>query len=448
MQRHAFALASALSLCTADAAAQQAQVPQPPIQRPNPVTPVSQRLPDWLRLGLEHRGRLEGPMNASFDRTRDDAYWLNRFRLDVGVKASPLLSFQAQVQDAQVFGRNAKPDAPPFEDTFDLRVAYAEIGTTGQRPVTLRAGRQELTFGEQRLVGHLGWANTARTFDAARVTLARRAYRLDGFVSSVVAIREGEFNRSAQGEALHGVYGAFPTLVAKAVIESYVLVRNVESLLSETGPRGDLTSATIGTRVVGKLPWRLDYNTDLAIQRGSLAADDVRAWAGHWVLGQTISAKSSVRVFGEYNYASGDRSGTDGRRGTFDQLYPTGHDKYGLADQIGWRNVHHARASLEIKPTSTLILSGGYHSWWRASATDHVYSASGAVLARSVAGVRDTHIGQELDVQGTYTLAPRVQVHAGYAHVLPGSFLEAVTPGKRYSFPYVMVTSIILKGNK
>jgi len=30
------------------------------------------------------------------------------------------LRFQLQGQDAQVMGRNVKPDAPPYEDTFDL----------------------------------------------------------------------------------------------------------------------------------------------------------------------------------------------------------------------------------------------------------------------------------------------------------------------------------------
>ena len=439
---------SALLVSAANAGAQQAQTPQTPIQRPSPVPATDQRLPDWLRLGLEHRGRLEGPMNLAFDRARDDAYWLNRFRLDVGVKASPLVSFQVQAQDAQVFGRNAKPDGPPFEDTFDLRMAFVEIGAIGKSPVVIRAGRQELAFGEQRLVGHVSWTNTARTFDAARITLTRRAFRLDGFVSSVVAIREGEFNRSGRGEAFHGAYGSLPTLVPNGVVEPYLLVRRVESIVSESGAPGDLVSATVGARVVGKLPARFDYNTDIAIQRGSLVSDGVSAWAGHWVLGRTLVPAAALRIFGEYNYASGDRETTDGTRGTFDQLYPTPHDKYGLADQIGWRNVHHARAGVEIRPMAKLAVSGGYHSWWRASVTDHVYSAPGAVLVRSAAGIRETHIGQELDVQGTYNLAPRVQVHAGYAHILPGAFLKAATPGKNYALPYVMVTSTILKGNK
>ncbi len=46
-------------------------------------------------------------------------------------------------------------------------MAFADIGQTGKSPVLFRAGRQELAFGEQRLVGHVSWTNTGRTFDAA-----------------------------------------------------------------------------------------------------------------------------------------------------------------------------------------------------------------------------------------------------------------------------------------
>jgi len=39
------------------------------------------------------------------------------------------------------------------------------------------------------------------------------------------------------------------------------------------------------------------------------------------------------RIFLEYNYASGTANPRQ-LGGTFDQLYPSGHDKFGLADQV------------------------------------------------------------------------------------------------------------------
>ena len=95
----------------------------------------------------------------------------------------------------------------------------------------------------------------------------------------------------------------------------------------------------------------------MAVQTGSLGADSVQAWAGHWQLRAGAPTRVPLGLTGEYNYASGDADPTDGTRGTFDQLYPTGHDKYGLADQVGWRNIHHLRAGVELTPIKAVLLT-------------------------------------------------------------------------------------------
>jgi hypothetical protein len=177
----------------------------------------------------------------------------------------------------------------------------------------------------------------------------------------------------------------------------------------------------------------------VAGQTGAFAADNVRAWAGHWLVGYTIAgARYKPRLVAEYNYASGDEDPRDGRRETFDQLYPTGHDKYGLADQVGWRNIHHLRSGIEFKPRAKWLVTGSYHSWWLASARDALYSASGAAIARSADGSAGRRVGQEADLQAIYTLSRQVQVGGGLAHIFPGTFLKKTTPGKPFTFPYLM----------
>jgi hypothetical protein len=216
------------------------------------------------------------------------------------------------------------------------------------------------------------------------------------------------------------------------------------NLRSETGTFGDLGLTTIGARVVGKLPRTLDYGIEVALQRGSLGTDDVEAWAGHWQLRASPPVRGAVKLTGEYNYASGDEEPLDGTRGTFDQLYPTPHDKYGLADQIGWKNIHHARAGVELTPIKALPVTTNYHSWWLAEKDDALYTAGSAVLARVVGGAARSHVGQELDVQVSRALTPQLQVAGGYAHIFPGAFLEEATPGASYSHPYLMVTYVFL----
>ena len=168
---------------------------------------VNDRLPDWLRLTGEYRIRFEALEGNAFKPNNDDAYGLGRARVNTTLMPAPWMKLQFQGQDAQVWGRNSKPDAPPYEDTFDVRQAYVEIGGVEDSKFGLRVGRQELYFGEQRLIGHLNWTNTARSFDAVRASYRSKSYRVDAFAASVVNLKDGSFNRRSDGNNLHGRIG-------------------------------------------------------------------------------------------------------------------------------------------------------------------------------------------------------------------------------------------------
>ena len=451
-------LAALLLTTSLSASAQNLTVAAPadaqPIQTPSTVAPpgppraplvnrANERLPQWLRVRGEFRERMEGFDGAGFDPSREDVYWLSRVRFDAAVRPSNALSFQLQVQDARAGRKTVGPTGAPFSAPFDLRMAYADVGAaTG--PVTVRVGRQELVYGEQRLVGHVSWLNAARTFDGAKVTVRTKAFSADAFATSVVRILDGAFDRSGSGNRFAGVYATTAKLLPQGSVEPYVLWRRDVGLPAETSAAGDLSQTTLGVRVAGKLPARLDYGVEMALQRGSLGTDDVRAWAGHWQLRRSLPGALGVKLTGEYNFASGDEDPADGVRGTFDQLYPTPHDKYGLADQIGWKNIRHARAGFEITPLRGLPITTNYHSWWLAEARDALYSAGNAVQARVAAGAASRHVGQEIDLQVSRALTPQMQLAAGYAHIFTGAFLKQATPGASYNHPYVMATYVFL----
>src|SRR6185295_929159 len=219
-----------IALFTAALSAQTPSAPAP--AKPAAAAPMklvtdgfNRSLPKWLHFNGEYRSRFEGLEGLAFKPTNSDAFLLSRVRLNMKVSPTSWMRFQVQAQDAQVMGRNAKPDGPPYEDTFDLRQGYMEIGSSDKPTFTLRVGRQELFFGEMRLVGHLNWTNTARSFDAARVTIKYGNYKVDAFASSVVNLREARFDKSSGGNDLHGAYGSIEKLIPKATIEPYVFWR-------------------------------------------------------------------------------------------------------------------------------------------------------------------------------------------------------------------------------
>ncbi|MEP7355476.1 MAG: alginate export family protein, partial [Acidobacteriota bacterium] len=295
-----------------------------------PSAELNKELPKWLKFSGNYQGRFEGFTGGGYKPNSSDAYFLNRFRLNMLIAPSPWLRFNFQAQDARVWGKNQNPPVVPFQNTLDLRQAYVEIGDSETKAWGVRAGRQELVFGEQRLIGHLNWVNDARSFDAVRATWRHKGARVDAFASTVVTQVDGEFDRAIRVKAdnFHGIWANLPTLVKGVTIEPYLLWRVTRNLKSETGILGKRDFKTYGIRFSGKVAKVWDYTSETNGQKGSLANDSIGAFAGHWQIGYTMpKAMWKPRWLLEYNYATGDKNPTDNKRGTFDQLYPTGHDK-------------------------------------------------------------------------------------------------------------------------
>jgi hypothetical protein len=414
-----------------------------PVAKPPFPNRLNGVLPAWVRVRGEFRERMEGFDGAGFNSSREDLYWLTRFRVNTTVTASKSLSFQAQVQDARVARKTVGPLGSPFKAPIDLRTGFADIGSATSH-LAVRGGRQELAYGDQRLVGHLGWTNAARSFDAVKATFRAKAVSVDLFGASVVRILDGAFDRSGAGNRFAGAYASTSRLIKNGTVEPYVFFKRDTNLRGELGSVANLKQTTVGVRLAGKMPARLDYNVEMAAQRGSLGADAVEAWAGHWQLRESLAGPGAVKLTGEFNYASGDADPADGVRGTFDQLYPTGHDKYGLADQIGWRNIQHVRAGFEVTPIKAMPITTNYHSWWLAETRDGIYTSGSAPLARIITGAGSRHVGQEIDIQVARPITPQIQLAGGYAHIFTGAFLQQATPGASYSHPYLMLTYVFL----
>lgn len=402
---------------------------------------VNRRTKEWLNVSGEFRTRFEGRTNEQFRSANSRSYLLTRLRLDVEVRPTKWLRLFLQGQDSQAIGMREDPDPPLFEDTFDLRQAYVEVFNRERQGIGLRVGRQELFFGDERLIGTFNWGNTARSFDAVRLFYARPTYRLDLFASSVVVIEDGVFNKHQDGANLYGIYNSLRNVIPQTTIEGYLLWRTLPRVVGERGSIGDADVYTFGTRWVGKLPAAFDYRIELAGQRGDLAGDDLRAWALHTQLGHSLAGvTSSPRFLVEYNYASGDRDPSDGRRETFDQLFPTNHDKYGIADLVGWRNMHNFRAGVGLKLSDRIGAQVDFHSFWLASRRDALYSAGGAPVARVPSGASRRQVGRELDLDLRVTLTQYLSLWAGYARLFAGGFLKQATPGASTGFYYVMLT--------
>lgn len=395
-------------------------------------------LPKWLRFSGEFRERFEGYDGAGYKHHSTNDYDLQRIRLGMEIKPTNWVQFYIEMQDARVFG--ITPALPPYENTTDIRQAYVKFGPSEGSGFSLQAGRFDMTYGNNRLIGDSWWTNVSRSFDGVRAAYQQGRFRMDAFATSVVIIRNGVIDHHLEGNNLYGLYATAKDVIPHATFDVYEFWNLRPTFALEGIKSGKLDEWTTGFRWVGALPDNFDYRTEMAYQLGTLSVDKIRAWMGHWVLGYSLkSLPLRPRLFFEYDYGSGSGNSKGGYDNTFDPIYPSTHDKLGLADQFGWRNIQDLRFGQEWHVARKWTAATSFHDFWLANAHDALYPTRGSNVAQSPTGVDGTHVAEELDIQAIYTPTRQTQVGLGLGHVIPAEFLKKTTQGVAYTYPYMLV---------
>jgi len=164
----------------------QQSVADPPafIDR-KPSDYLNERLPSWLTFSGEFRLRFEHAGSSGFNNP-EEGFLLGRTRLNLAVQPLHWLKFFGQAQDARAYFQNVPHPGGNYQDTWDIRQAYVQLGDAQSGAIALTLGRQAIDLGDERLVGSSNWTNTARSFDAASLLLHHGGLRLQAFAASVV----------------------------------------------------------------------------------------------------------------------------------------------------------------------------------------------------------------------------------------------------------------------
>jgi hypothetical protein len=423
----ALALGGAVSAFAEDA---------PPSVLMKDVSP-SDKLPAWIKIGAQIRGRFEAPSGTSLANGNSDDYYASRLRVNLLLRPTSWLNFFAEGQDARIAGSSVSPAPTTLYNPMDLRQGYVTLKHEGTWGVQAKAGRQEMAFGAERLIGPADWG-MSRTFDAVDVTLSHGSSRLDLFGGSAVQIDNTRFDRHKPGEHFYGAYASIGGLVSGMTVEPYVLFKRNVLIKSENGTLGDALVTSPGLRLAGKTPGRIDYAIETILQRGSYSADQVVAFGQTSTLGWTVT-KSPLkpRVSAEYSYASGDNAQKDGYRKTFDQFYPSNHGYYGMIDQFGWKNLKNARVGFDCTPTKKLKVRVDFNDFALASTADSLYGSSGSAVVTNRKATSG-HIGDEINAVALYQWTKIWKFGAGLGHLYAGSFLKQSNANFGYTYPYVM----------
>ncbi len=405
-----------------------------------PTGKLNDHLPKWLQFGLDERLRVEGFSGSGFKPNNSDSYLLNRFRFGMIVQPVEWFKVVAQVQDARSF-LEKPPLGPPNNDRWDLKLAYAQFGDAEKDPVSVTVGRQLIDY-NNTLIANSEWRNQARSYDGVATNFRWNRFRAAVFAASVVDPLLYGISHHQEGNNIYGAYGWVSRVLPKSSIEPFVLWRVAPSVAVEASnvKSGHLDEKAYGFRIRGTGIANFDYRYELVFERGLAGPNDIQAWATTAGLGYTLSSSNwKPRLFASYDYASGDRNPADGTHGTFDTMYPTAHDRFGITDQFGWQNIRAWRAGATVIPRRRWSLTAQYVDLWLASAKDAAYNSSGGIILRDITGKSGTHLGQEFDIYTWYEINREVHIGAGIGHLLAGDFIARAGKGASYTYPYFVI---------
>ena len=421
-------------------------------------------------IDTQERMRFEGrnntfDFNDGVDSLTDDSFLLNRFRIGIAVKPTDWFKFYAQGQDVREWFSD-RPNIPgqmgaEGDDNFDLRQCYVQIGP---KDINGTIGRQVLLYGDERLIGPGEWTNFTKTFDAAKVRWEQPKFSIDVFASTPVYIFRDQFNTSDlfNGSETHrdlvfaGIY-ATTTAIQPMTLDFYTLVLTEDNPTffpqavtypgtSLSIPGTSTSFVTLGTRVKSD-PKKLhgwEYDGEFAFQAGQVSDLDLLACALHIGGGYTWEKCAwTPRLYFEYNFATGDSNPDDGDIGTFQNLFPSNHNKYGVQDLFAWQNLSSPDVRFRVKPLKQVTLETAFYSFWLANTNDAWYRANGTTRVRPVTpAARDasSYVGSELDLLATYQPLKFLSIWAGYSHFFAGDYLKATGPSDDADYGYVQAT--------
>ncbi len=398
---------------------------------------------EWT-VSADLRERYQSFSNGDFDARTNDAH--SEFDSRLYLKARGELgqgwSLYLQPQAVAIQDRRTGLGSSQLSQA-DLLQAYVQYGDGALR---LRLGRQQLVYGDQRLLGHLGWKDVARTFDGIKGIYETKRLRLDLFavhpadivsMTPTPASPHGLSLVSWEDRSLLGGYATYRWTKSDGVDVYFINWRHGARALAGAGRNLN----TFGTRAFLRRDGA-DLTLEATWQNGQWS-NGVRQRAAAYALraGYTF-AFWRTRLGVEYDVSPGDAK-TDPRwHKNFVFPFHTNHMHYGEMDFFSWANMHDLRLSLRSTPRPRWTLKADLHVFRLDQARGDWLNVVGTgVLFAGAPNYTQTDAGREVDIKLIHTppVLRGLKLVAMIGSFLPGAAVAERNGGRadRARFGYL-----------
>jgi hypothetical protein len=403
--------------------------------------PLSNNHKSYLSIGGELRYQYEYVHHSNWGEGLQDknGYLLQRYMLHTDWHLGKNLRLFGQLKSGIASGKAIGPD-PPDEDQLDVHQAFAELSfVPSNLQITLRLGRQEMSYGSSRLVSVREGPNVRQSFDAGKLIIKGRNWHSDAFLSRPVETNRGIFDDGSEQNILFwGVYTSKETPgILKGNMDLYYFGLEDKNAQFEQGPARELRHS-VGMRLWSNQT-SLNYNLEAVYQMGKYGSGNIRAWTASAELTYEFSGLPLAPSLNlKTEIISGDRNPKNPVLQTFNPLFPKGA-YFGQVALIGPANLIDFHPSLALHPIKNLELISDWDFFWRESPKDGLYGVP-YVLIRESSNSRASYIGDQLTFEANWQLNRHLQLEAFYTLFRAGDFIEQTGAGKNLTYLSTRIT--------
>jgi Alginate export len=339
-----------------------------------------------------------------------DQFLLHQTRLYANLEVGSALRFYLEGIDATRDGRR-QPARAIDENRADILNLFADVRLhdSHRGTLSLRVGRQELIYGNQRLISPLPWGNTRRTWEGAKLAWKGTSWDAQAFWTNPVRKNTIRLDSPDQSRKMSGLYTTYHAVKDQTIDLFY--------LRSDESDGAGYEYNTFGSRWQGSRD-RWMWEGLVAGQFGEVAGSSQQAWAFTTGLGHKFTNACWTPAFWAwYDYATGSDNGVG--RG-FNQYLPLSHKYLGFMDFFGRSNIKDANFQMILNPHDKLKFLAWWHIFHLQNGGDVPYNANMTPFVATPGGSR--YLGQELDLMASLDVSPRMNLVMGYSHFFAGDW--------------------------
>ncbi|MGL4630460.1 MAG: alginate export family protein [Leadbetterella sp.] len=371
-----------------------------------------------------------GDVPPTFEKVSTGQVWhriMAHANLEIGTKARVFFQLNNTLR---LF--NPNPLTPEIDENA-LSIHQAFVDWNINKNWQLRLGRQEMGYGNNRILTFREGPNTRLTFDAAILKYKNSKRRLDFLAVSPVISKPEAFDDQSLKDFVIGVY-ANEILVPKKILLDYYFLNFTSSQRKYNYLGGEENRQSYGFRVFSQSP-KFNYELEGTYQTGTFDQQKIQAYGVSADVNYRLSDKNSVILGLAANYISGDKDRTDQELNTYNLIFSK--PSYGLAAPIGSSNIENINPYLKLNPLKKVFLQAGMYFMQRNSNQDGTYSPGMAQLRPNrdkLYASTNRAIGTQYSFEANYNPTHKLSFATEMAFFEAGQYVKETGKGQNITY--------------